>query len=137
MLTLRWRSVAWHGSFIGSAVGSFLPWLVVAGRNRDGRASAELLLSLGEAGGLTALRLLGALWYAGAFAILIGWGTGTLTSARPFAWPTRACLITGAVAWSTFVVGAAVQEGILLQLAGPAAGLTGCAGLIISSAWPK
>jgi hypothetical protein len=62
---------------------------------------------------------------------------GTLASKRPHTWSTTGCLIAGTVAWAAFVLWTAGEDGILLQFAGPATGLLGCIGLIVSNAWPE
>ena len=127
-----WSLVLRQVAFLFVAAGSFLPWLVVAGRSRDGYSSAEILLSLAETGALEALRFLGLLWYVGAFLALIGWAIGTLATGRVGRWTARGCLAVGLVAWLMFALWAASSDFVILEPTGPLVGLTGCVGLVLS-----
>ena len=104
------RSVVRQASFACAAGGVFLPWLIVAGTKRNGLSSAELLMSLADARGPTGFRVTGALWYAGAALVLVGWALATLATTQRHRLWGRLCLGLSFLAWLGFVVWAARDD---------------------------
>ena len=123
------------GSIVFLALSTVLPWLQVAGSTRSGLASAELLVSLATAGAPEGLRVLGVLWYIGAFVGLLTWAVAAIGTAD---WQVRgagAGLVAVTGCWLGFVVWSATDDRILVEWAGPVGGLAGVAmlGALIGS----
>lgn len=129
------RRVWLVGSIIVLALSAVLPWLRVAGRTRSGLASAELLVSLASAGAPEGLRVLGALWYLGAFVALLTWGAAAIGIADWHVLGAGVGLVIVTGCWAGFVVWSANDDRILVEWAGPIAGLAGVAmlGALIGS----
>ena len=112
-------------ALVVSVVAVALPWLLVAGTTRNGLDSAQLLVSVADAGAPEGLRVMGLLWYGGALAALVGWGAGAV-SRRPR--HTRVAATLAALAllcWGGFVVWAGTDDRVLIRWPGPAVGLLG------------
>lgn len=122
-----------HASLVCVVIGVFLPWLVVAGRRRNGLQSAELLLSLAGSGGSSGFRVPAALWYSGAFATLLGWTMASLGTGRVWRTAAAGCIGLGLLTWLTFFVWAAGDDRVISQSTGPAVALVGCVGLLYST----
>ena len=100
-----------------------LPWLRVAGRNRNGLKSAELLVSLTDVGGPDGLRVLGVIWYVGAFVGLLTWGA-IAVAARPWHHlSARTGAVVAVAAWATFTAWAWLYDLVLIRWPGPLIGL--------------
>lgn len=113
---------------------TLVPWLTVAGRSRNGLRSAELLISVAEAGAPEGLRVAGILWYAGAFAALLSWATAVLAVRR---WQHRSATAGAVLAllcWACFVAWAGSDDRVLMRWPGPLIGLVGATALVVAAA---
>lgn len=126
----RRASLMLHVGLFVSAIGVLLPWLTVARRTRSGPDSANVLLSLEEAGGPQGLEVLGVTWYLGALSVLLGWAGVTLASGRARR-GARMLLVLGMVLWVVFALWSIFEEALRHESAGPLLALAG-AGLMLA-----
>ena len=108
-----------------AALGAFLPWARVGGRNRSGFSTADTFISLSTGALPDALAWVGRWWYAPAFLALAAWATLFATAH----WAMRAAgVMAVAVAltmWWLFVW-AGENWGVLdTQLIGPVVSTVG------------
>lgn len=99
-----------HVGLLLAAVGTLLPWATVATRSRTGFSTAELLLSVADAGAPDAFLALGALWYASAAATIAAWVFATLGTSRRLRRLGLWSGAVGALGWLVFGAWALVED---------------------------
>ncbi|MFN3219941.1 MAG: hypothetical protein ACE367_25915 [Acidimicrobiales bacterium] len=120
-------------SFALPAVAVALPWLQVAGEPRNGLASAELLVSVTAAGAPEGLRVVGIVWYVGAFAALAAWGVAVTVTGRRSRSVAIALSVLGLSSWAVFVAWAGTDTRVLMRWPGPTLGLLGMSLLTVAA----
>lgn len=60
---------------ITAAVGTFLPWARIGGRNRSGYDTADTFISLADGALPDAIAWIGRWWYLPAFLVMLAWAT--------------------------------------------------------------
>lgn len=102
-----------------AAVGAFLPWARIGGRNRSGFNTADTFISLADGALPDQIAWVGRWWYAPALLCLLAWASVFLAGSLAVRIGGVALLLVGLTMWWLFVW-AGEHYGLLdMQLAGP------------------
>lgn len=114
-----------------AAVGAFLPWARIGGRNRSGFNTADTFISLADGALPDQIAWVGRWWYAPAFLCLLAWASVFLAGSLAVRIGGVVLLLVGLTMWWLFVW-AGEHYGLLdMQLLGP---IVATLGLVIVGA---
>lgn len=66
-----------------AAVGTFLPWARIGGRNRSGYETADTFIGIADGALPDQIAWIGRWWYLPAFCVLVAWGSSFFRGTRP------------------------------------------------------
>lgn len=112
-----------HLGLVSLAVSAFLPWATIGGRDHDGFATANVLLTLSRDGLPAEVGWVASTWYAGAFLAVIGWAAVTLLARWEVAVAAALAFALAAVAMVGFAWVVGSHGGVTTGSFGPALAL--------------
>ncbi len=102
-----------------AALGAFLPWARIGGRNRSGFNTADTFISLAQGALPNQVAWVGRWWYMPAFIAVITWASVFVAGHIALRIATTVLIVVGLAMWWLFVW-AGERYGVLdVQLGGP------------------
>lgn len=95
--------IAATGGLIVVAVGTFLPWARIGGRNRSGFATADVFIGLGSSSLPDVLSWVGRWWYLPAFLLLAVWLSVLFAGSRALRIGSSILVVVALAMWWLFV----------------------------------
>ena len=102
-----------------AALGAFLPWARIGGRNRSGFNTADTFISLADGALPDQVAWVGRWWYLPAFLAFVAWSTVFVSGRTMLRASSSALLGIGLIMWWLFFWAAEHYNLLDMQLVGP------------------
>lgn len=102
-----------------TAVGAFLPWARIGGRNRSGFNTADTFIGLADGVLPDVIAWVGRWWYAPAFLVVVAWATTFVRGRRAVRIAGTASTALALAMWWLFIWAGANWNVLNVELLGP------------------
>lgn len=108
-----------------AALGAFLPWARIGGRNRSGFNTADTFISLADGALPDQIAWVGRWWYLPAFLAFIAWATVFVAGRTALRVAGISALVVGLIMWWLFFWAGERYNLLDMQLVGPSIATVG------------
>ena len=120
-----------------TAIGAFLPWARIGGRNRSGFNTADTFIGLADGVLPDVIAWVGRWWYAPAFLVVIAWATTFVSGRRSTRIAGIVCTVIALAMWWLFIWAGSNWNVLNVKLLGPVVATLGLAAVAWACSRPR